>query len=911
MAAKKLFDIPYAGVDKSGDYDLLIGQNGEYSVIMRMVNPVLRFSAHALGYDEFHHLLINVVKLLGDGYLLQKQDIISRKKYHADRADEYLQQKYNDHFEGRECLQVETYITITRQVKKGAFYTYDPKILHDFRQVIGKITAIVPAAEILNEASINRLVLQLLSMNFSDGPLSLDNVMPRETDVLIGNRAVRSINLINIDSIDLPPEVYTYIELNEKESMRGFPVDFLSFLLKVPGCDVIVFNQLIEIPSQVGTLRKLEQKKKRHSGIPDPANQMCVEDIDRLLTDVARENQMLVNCHFNMVIAAEPAILQKAANYVESSLFGLGIIPCKNAYNQLELFRSILPGNGVELKHYDWFLTTCDAAACFFFKESLPKNEPSDFLIRFTDRQGIPVGIDPADLPMRTGRINNRNKFVLGPSGSGKSFFMNALIEQYMLYNMDMVIVDTGHSYSGLCAYFGGKYITYTDSKPITMNPFQIRAEEYNIEKKDFLVTLIGLLWKGADGQFTQVERDVIAHVLSAYFGQYFDQDKLPTLTRSELAGIRKQVLENMKISPLVDPLSEVELEIELDDLAIFEFSVDDEQLLDGLRTKDGQPLTPFRAALEQKYAEAVQDEKKKRLKAKYPHVIDGLSFNSFYLFALEKIPQIKQEERIPFEIDEFRYVLKKFYRGGEFDQILNEPADQSLFTERFIVFEIDAIKEHRVLFPIVTLIIMDVFIQKMRFRSDRRKSLVVEEAWKAIASPLMAGYLLYLYKTVRKFWGEAIVVTQELGDIIGNAVVKDSILNNSDTICLLDQTKFKDNYKEIAALLAINETERRKIFTINQLDNMEERGRFKEVYIRRGAVGEVYGVEVSLEQYLTFSTEKPEKSAIEIYVRYLKTYPRALDFFVADLKESGMTLGQFVSYINQRGMPHCYEISS
>jgi hypothetical protein len=138
-----------------------------------------------------------------------------------------------------------------------------------------------------------------------------------------------------------------------------------------------------------------------------------------------------------------------------------------------------------------------------------------------------------------------------------------------------------------------------------------------------------------------------------------------------------------------------------------------------------------------------------------------------------------------------------------------------------------------------------------MRFRSSRRKALVVEEAWKAIASPLMASYLLYLYKTVRKFWGEAIVVTQELGDIIGNAVVKDSILNNSDTTCLLDQTKFKDNYGAIASLLSINETESKKIFSINQLENTEGRGRFKEVYIRRGSVGEVYGVEVSLHQYL------------------------------------------------------------
>lgn len=555
------------------------------------------------------------------------------------------------------------------------------------------------------------------------------------------------------------------------------------------------------------TLKKLELKKKRHSGIPDPANLLCVEDIDLLLNDVARENQLLVNCHFNIVLAAGNEEIQKAGNFIESALFQLGIIPSKNAYNQLELFRCALPGNGVELKNYDWFLTTCDAAICFFFKETMPADEPSDFLIRFTDRQGIPVGIDVADLPMRTNRINNRNKFVLGPSGSGKSFFMNALIEQYMLYNMDMVIVDTGHSYSGLCSYYNGKYITYTDKKPITMNPFRISEDEYNIEKKDFLCTLIGVAWKGADGTFNPVERDVIANVISSYFLKFF-ADK------------------------------------------------------------------------------------------------GELKFDTFYEFALEKIPEIKTLEKIPFDFDEFRYVLKKFYKGGEFAPILNKEADKSLFTERFIVFEIDSIKENKILFPIVTLIIMDVFIQKMRFRKDQRKCLIVEEAWKAIASPLMAGYLLYLYKTVRKFWGEAVVVTQELGDIIGNAVVKDSILNNSDTVCLLDQTKFKDNYKEIAALLSINETERKKIFTINQLDNADKRGRFKEVYIRRGSIGEVYGVEVSLHQYLTYTTEKPEKSAVEIYTEHFGSYPKGLDDFVGDLKTSKLAMGEFIRRINQAGKP-------
>ena len=799
-----MFDIPYAGVDKNGEYDFLIGLQGECSVIIQMTNPVIRFSAYPAGYEEFHHLLINIVKVLGDGYIVQKEDIISRSPYQSKPATEYLQQKYNEHFDGRECLRVETYLTITRQVKKGAFYVYDAKTLRDFGQAVNKILDIIPSAKVLKEGQINQLVMQMLSMDFKSKHISLNNLAPSDNEIKIGQRSLKNISLVNIDSIDLPPEVGTHIEMNDKESMRGFPVDFFSFLFKVPGCEVIVFNQVIEIPNQVGTLRKLEQKKKRHSGIPDPANQLCVEDIDLLLNDVARDNQMLVNCHFNIVVAAPEKALQKAANFVESSLFQLGIIPSKNAYNQLELFRTILPGNAVELKTYDWFLTTCDAAACFFFKESLPKDEPSDFLIRFTDRQGIPVGMDPADLPMRTGRINNRNKFVLGASGSGKSFFMNALIEQYMLYNMDIVIVDTGHSYSGLCSYYKGKYITYTDKTPITMNPFRISEEEYNIEKKDFLCTLIGVAWKGAEGVFTPVERDVVANVISAYYSKFF--------------------------------------------------------------ADNGE-----------------------------------LTFDTFYEFALVKVPEIKAEEKIVFDFDEFRYVLKKFYKGGEFATILNKETDKSLFTERFIVYEIDSIKENKILFPLVTLSIMDVFIQKMRYRSDRRKALVVEEAWKAIASPLMAGYLLYLYKTVRKFWGEAIVVTQELGDIIGNAVVKDSIINNSDTICLLDQTKFKDNYNDIAALLSINETERRKIFTINQLDNTENRGRFKEVYIRRGAVGEVYGVEVAIQQYLTYTTEKPEKSAVESYTLRYGSYADGLDAFIDDFKSSQISLPAFINQVNQK----------
>jgi conjugation system TraG family ATPase len=809
MSARR-FEPPFIGVDAGGDFDILYGAGGEFSVVIAMQNPVVQYSAAVGDYEEFHNLFTGIIKILGDGYLLQKQDVLYRSPYSPATAAEYLQQQYNAHFAGREVLCIETYLTITRQVKKGRFYVYDPKQLRDFKTAVHKVLEVLKTAkcapEVLPEKAISDLIRRVLGMRFGGEAFSLNNFRPDDTGIGMGERTIRCIPLVNSDHVDMPGEIGTFTELNDNEAVRSFPADLLAFLYKVPAFEAILYNQVIEIPAQQATLTKLEVKRKRHSGIPDPANTLCVEDIDQLLKDVARNGQLLVQVHYNLVVAAPAAAIQRSVNFIESALFQLGIIPNQNAYNQLELFRTALPGNAPELKAYDWFLTTSDAALCLFFKERRLADEPSAFRVRFTDRQGIPVAIDPADLPMQTGRINNRNKFVLGPSGSGKSFFMNSLVEQYLLYNVDCVIVDVGHSYSGLCAYCGGKYITWSDERPITMNPFLITEDEYSLEKKDNLVTLVALLWKGASGSVSTIERDVLMATVSGYYAEFFSGE------------------------------------------------------LDG-----------------------------------------ELCFNSFYDYALIKIPAIKTEERIPFDLDEFRYVLKKFYRNGEYGSILNEAGDQSLLSERFIVYEIDALQDNAVLLPIVTLIIMDVFIQKMRNRKNQRKVLILEEAWRALMSPIMSSFLLYLNKTVRKFWGEVIEVTQELSDIISNPVVKDSIINNSDTVILLDQRKFRDNYSEIAKVLSISPTEQRKIFTINQLDNKDGRSRFNEVYIRRGSVGEVYGVEVSRPQYYVYTTEKPEKNALQVYADHYGDYPAALEAFLTAMDRSGLAPGEFIKLINQK----------
>jgi conjugation system TraG family ATPase len=809
MAPKKIFEKPFIGTFVYEDITILFSRDGNYSVVMSIDNKAVQYASDPRDYEEYHQLLGQCIKILGPQFILQKTDIIARKAYcppTAVSSRDYLQEKYFQHFEGRSYRALTSLLTITRQHAKGRFFNYDPKEIKDFIQKIHKVRDAFHnqklSTSVLDEQALDRLHDRYMAFNFTEDRYPFSNIRCDEEGLYMGSKALKVVSLIDIDELNIPSEISSFA--HQREGSRSYPKDHFSFLFSVPACDTVLFNQVIFIPDQLKLKRELELKKKRHHSMPDPANKLSVVDIEDMFVDIAQDNELLVYSHFSFLVQGESDSLGKALNYIDSHLFAMGIIPGKNTYNQMELFRAAIPGNADELKGYDKFLTSRPAALSFLFKESVPGSEPSRDLLYFTDRQGIPIGIDCSELPMQTNRIQNRNKFILGPSGSGKSFFTNSYVKQCRAMGADVILVDTGHSYAGLCKYFNGKYITYEADKPITMNPFRIELVELNDERRQFMISLMGVIWKGQDGIMTPIEETILLKVMSDYYADYFGER----------------------------------------------------------------------------------------------HHVQQLCFNSFYEYALERIEAIMRTEKIPFALDEFRFVLQKFYKGGEYEKILNDDFDNSLFNEPFIVFEIDSIKEHKLLFPITTLIIMGVFIQKMRYKKNK-KILIIEEAWKAIASPIMANYIVYVYKTVRKFAGEAIVVTQELDDIIGNPVVKKSIIANSDTICLLDQYKFKGNFDEIAKLLSLNEVEKAKIFTINRLDNKDQRSRFKEVYIKRGATGEVYGLEVPLEEYLTYTTERSEKEALSIYEKHYSPFQTALDQIVRDFKSSGKDWMAFIRQIN------------
>ncbi|GJG69121.1 hypothetical protein PRLR6025_25900 [Prevotella lacticifex] len=523
---------------------------------------------------------------------------------------------------------------------------------------------------------------------------------------------------------------------------------------------------------------------------------------------------------------------------------------------------------------------------------------------------------------------------------------MNTVVRQLLEQNTDVVMVDTGDSYEGICRYFKGTYISYSKEKPISMNPFKITDTEYaqNFgEKKNFLKSLIFLIFKGSEAP-TKIEDKIINQTIVEYYESYFTPFR--QFTDAERDQLRKRLLlEDKKNGTYEKHSKELEekykhTEYETD-IPTSETSEDSSTFggqdnehgsihtADGSRVADDGPL--HTAEEKEAYAriqrkvnklhdlindKAATDGEKvaanRQLMRLMPQLIEGnylvtieqridrmekqrqkmhvdnLSFNSYYEFAIERIPQIMREKSITFDIDNFAAILEQFYKGGELEHTLNNDVDASLFDEKFIVFEIDKIKDDSVLFPIVVLIIMDVFLQKMRIKKGR-KALIIEEAWKAISSPTMAEYIKYLYKTVRKFHGIAGVVTQELNDVIDSPIVKEAIINNSDVKILLDQSKFKDRYDAISAILGLTQVQKQQIFTVNALNNHDGRNYFKEVWICRGQYSDVYGVEEPPECYWAYTTERAEKEALKVYERHYGDIQTAITKIEEDRKKLGI----------------------
>ena len=689
---KRIFQDIYFSVEEADGIGVIYTKTGEYSAVLKLENPVQKYCANIDSYYEFTQLFTAIAQTLGEGYAIHKQDIFIRKKFteESDENREFLSTSYFRYFNGRPYTDSECYLTITQEVKKSRLFSFDGKKWRDFLVKIRKVHDQLRDAGVqvrfLNRQEVNEYVDRYFAMNFRDKVVSMTNFKVNDECISMGDKRCKVYSLVDVDNVSLPSVIrpYTNVEVNNS----SMPMDLVSVVSGIPNTEAVVYNQMIFIPNQKRELALLDKKKNRHASMPNPGNQMAVEDIKRVQEVVARESKQLVYTHYNLVVAMSAGTdLHKCTNHLENQFSRMGIHISKRAYNQLELFVNSFPGNCYGMNpDYDRFLTLGDAAACLMYKERILHSEKTPLKIYYTDRQGVPVAIDITGKEGAEKLTDNSNFFCLGPSGSGKSFHMNSVVRQLHEQGTDVVMVDTGNSYEGLCEYLGGKYISYTEECPITMNPFRINRQELNVEKTGFLKNLVLLIWKGSQGTVTKTEDRLIEQVITEYYDTYFNG----------FDGFTPPQREDLRKSLLID-----------------------ERNKSGNRAENETELNAR--------IETVIDEIERRRKELK---VESLSFNTFYEFSVQRIPDICNENSITgIDISTYRYMMKDFYRGGNHDKTLNENMDSSLFDETFIVFEIDSIKDDPLLFPLVTLIIMDVFLQKMRIKKNR-KVLVIEEAW-------------------------------------------------------------------------------------------------------------------------------------------------------------------------------------
>ena len=412
---------------------------------------------------------------------------------------------------------------------------------------------------------------------------------------------------------------------------------------------------------------------------------------------IAREGKQLVYAHYNLIVAMDAdKDIQKVTNRLENIFSRQSIHISKRAYNQLELFVASFPGNVYRLSpSYDRFLTLSDAALCLMYKERQTQGDDTPVKCYYTDRQGVPMPIDTTGKEGKIKYTNNSNFFVLGPSGSGKSFFMNSVLRQYYEQNTDVVVVDTGDSYEGLCSYFEGTYISYTKENPISMNPFKVTEVEYNQnfgEKKNFLMSLIFLIFKGTE-EPTKIESYIIERTIMEYYREYFTPFK----------GYSETEKEELHQTLVIEAKSNGEYEKYEEELqtrnGTGSYDVTDEERqryeknvrlaeklqakLDDAASTEGekqaaknqlQRLTP--EVIEGKFLEKINREIEKREQQRKSLRVTELSFNSYYDFARQRIPQIMREDKIKFSINDFVAILKPFYRGGSIEYTLNNDMD-------------------------------------------------------------------------------------------------------------------------------------------------------------------------------------------------------------------------------------------
>lgn len=793
--------------------DCLVSRWGEITVAFEVTLPevfTLHVSRDENGNEtgDFASLISRwekAIQLLPTNCIIHKQDWFVEASYNVDHdADNFLDQASKQHFLGRPYLEHKCFLFITLSHKGRSKTSYAGSAFASGSVVpravlsreaqesfMGKVSQFQSTLEggadkkAANKLELRRLkpeelasskqtaglLERYMSLSLVDEVVPLTDITFKEDSMLVGTKRCKVFAISDIN--DMPDWVHTHsrigalsTEVSQVSAGFAAPVGLLL------DCNHI-YNQYIFLEDRGIILPELESKVSRLKSLSAFAriNAINAQMLDGFITYAEEKHLAPVRIHCNVLAWTEnQADLPALRDKVGTALTQMGVKPREVTQDAGFFFMAGIPGAAGDLPREETFLQFVPHGACLFNHETnYPTTGFNGLGMKVIDRlTGKPLWLDTWIHPRRMGWISNMNVFIIGPSGSGKSFLTNHAVRSLYNQGVHIVLIDVGHSYKPLCELLGGKYLTYEEHDPLHFNPFFIEGRQKpDIEKLQGLIAMVLTLWKFETEMVTMSENNALSTSIIAYY-DYLEEN------------------------PSVFP-----------------------------------SMNTYYAFLDQHFRESM-----------------GKKAGGY------------------FDLDNLLFNLEPYIKGGQYEFLLNSAENMDLLNERFIVFELDNIKDHPILFPVLTIMIMDTYISKMR-KLDKsiRKVILIEEAWKAIMKEQMAGNIEYLYRTCRKFNGAAWIVTQNLEDLYDNPLIKTKIINNADTKILLDQSAYEKKFSFVRDLLSLSESETSLILSLNK--NIRPGRIYKEFFISYGSGKKygVYGLEVCREEYWAYTTDPGEIS--------------------------------------------------
>jgi conjugation system TraG family ATPase len=523
---KNLLDIlPVYGVE----HDAILSKMGDITVAFKVELPEL-FTMSNDDYEAFHHSWIKAIKVLPVNSVLYKQDWFTEEKYKADFLKEdnsFLSRSSERFFNERPYLNHECFIMLTkkpanRKASSSVFSsllkrsivpeeTLQLKHYQDFINNVGQFEKIlfdsgfISFIRLNNDELINLIVKY---MNLQTGENIVRDIEFKD-EWKIGENYCQLYTMADAEFV--PPLCGSRINYDKYSTDKTkFSVGFASPIGQLLSCNHI-YSQYVFIEDVQKTIQKLESKRLRLQSLSaySRENSIAKDATDNFLNEAIGEQRLPVKAHFNLLAWTDnKENLKVIRNLCSSALTQMDATPKQETEGAAQIFWAGIPGNAADFPMNDTFDTFSPQACCFFNLETNYRSSVSPIGIRLGDRlSGKPVHVDISDEPMDKGICTNRNKFILGPSGSGKSFFTNHMVRSYYEKGTHIVLVDVGHSYKGLCDMVGGYYFTYSETKPIKFNPFYIgEGDTLDTEKKESIKTLLLALWKKDNETYNRSE---------------------------------------------------------------------------------------------------------------------------------------------------------------------------------------------------------------------------------------------------------------------------------------------------------------------------------------------------------------------------------------------------------------------